>query len=220
MGVIDSLTPAELARQLGNPQGEIGLAVIDRIYESNAKTSVPIVTAFGLNPNSHVLEIGFGNGRMVPEVIGQAENIRYAGLDISPTMVAEAERFNAALVADGRASFYLGSAADMPFADSNFDCVFSVGVAHFWFAPNLALSEIHRVLRPGGRSMMGCLNPLAAPPFARSENGFYLRDAAEWDALHRAAGFRNVQLESIENEQISGTRTPVKRSVFKIEARA
>src|SRR5258708_4146532 len=120
MGLIDSLTPAEWAQQLGNPQGEIGLAVIDRIYESNAKTSVPIVAAFGLNPNSHVLEIGFGNGRMVPEVVCQGENIRYAGLDISPTMVAEAERFNAALVADGRANFYLGSAENMPFADSSF----------------------------------------------------------------------------------------------------
>lgn len=68
--------------------------------------------------------------------------------------------------------------------------------------------------------MTGCLNPLAAPPFARSENGFYLRDAAEWDALHRAAGFKEVQVESIETEQISAAGTPVKRSVFKIEARA
>ena len=157
---------------------------------------------------------------MVGEVFNQAENIRYAGLDISSTMVAEAVRFNATLVAAGRARFYLGSAEHMPFPDSSFDCVFSVGVAHFWSAPSLALSEIRRVLRPGGRSMMGCLHPLTAPPFARPENGFHLRDAAEWDALHRAAGFVDVQVEAIETEQISAAGTPVRRYVFKLDARA
>jgi len=160
MGVIESLAPADWARQLGNPEGEIGLAVIERVYESNSKSSVKTVAALGLNAGSHVLEIGFGNGRMTPEVIGQAENIRYAGLDISPTMVAEAERLNAALVAAGRASFYLGSAEHMPFPDSSFDCVFSIGVAHFWSAPDKALSEIRRVLRPSRRCRVGEASPV------------------------------------------------------------
>jgi SAM-dependent methyltransferase len=220
MGVVESLAPAEWAKQLGNPEGEIGLAVIERVYENNSKFSVGAVAALGLSPGSYVLEIGFGNGRMVPEVVGQAENIRYAGLDISSTMVAEAERFNAALVAADRASFYPGSAEHMPFPDNSFDCVFSIGVAHFWSAPSLALSEIRRVLRPGGRSMMGCLHPRAAPPYARTENGFHLRDAAEWDALHRAAGFVDVQVEEILTERIDAGGAPVKRYIFKIEAHA
>jgi ubiquinone/menaquinone biosynthesis C-methylase UbiE len=219
MDVLESLAPAEWASQLGNPEGEIGLAVIERIYESNSKSSVKAVAKLGLNPGSHVLEIGFGNGRLAPEVISQAEDIRYAGLDISPTMVAEADRFNAALVATNRASFYLGSAEHMPFPDSSFDCVFSIGVAHFWSAPSLALSEIRRVLRPGGLSMQGCLHPLTAPSFAQPENGFHLRDAAQWDAL-QAASFVDVQVETIETEQISSAGAPVKRYVFKLEARA
>ena len=174
---VDSLSPAEWAKQLGNPKGEIGLAVMERVYESNAKSSVNAVATLGLNPSSQVLEIGFGNGRMVPEIVKQAENIRYAGLDRSPTMVAEAGRFNATLVSAGRASFYLGSAEHMPFADDSFDCVFSIGVAHFWSAPSLALSEIRRVLRQGGRSMMGCLHPLTAPPFALPEKDASCRDS-------------------------------------------
>ena len=220
MGIADSLTPAEWARQLGNPEGEIGLAVMEKTYASNAKSSVQAIAALGFKPGSYIIEIGFGNGRMVPEVIGQAENIRYAGLDLSPTMVAEAERFNAALVATGRASFHLGSAEHMPFPDSSFDCVFSVGVAHFWSAPGQALSETRRVLHPGGRSVIGYLHPRTAPPFARPENGFYLRDAAEWDALHRAAGFTEVQVNEIVTEQVGAAGVPAKRYIFKIEARA
>ncbi|AXC11222.1 Methyltransferase [Acidisarcina polymorpha] len=220
MGVVESLTPAEWAKQLANPEGEIGLAVIERVYESNAKSSLGEVAKLALGPGSRVLEIGFGNGRMAPHVIGQAEGVSYAGLDYSPTMVAEAERFNAALVAKGRASFHLGSAEHMPFPRSSFDCVFSVGAAHFWPAPNLALSEIRRVLRLGGRSLMGCLHPLTAPPFARPENGFYLREAEEWNALHQAAGFVGVQVETIETEQIGAAGTLVKRYILKIDGRA
>ena len=219
IGVVESLRPDEWARQLANPEGGIGLAVIERVYESNAKSSLEEVAKLALGPGSRVLEVGFGNGRMTSHVVSQAEGISYAGLDYSPTMVAEAERINAALVADGRASFHLGAAEHMPFPDSSFDCVFSVGVAHFWPAPNLALSEIRRVLRPGGRSLMGCLHPLTAPPFARPENGFYLREADEWNALHRAAGFADVQVEVIDTEQISGVGTLVKRYVLKLDAR-
>ncbi len=153
MNAVESLAPVEWAKQLGNPEGEIGLAVMARVYESNAQSSVKAVATLGLSASSHVLEIGFGNGRMVSEVIRQAQDLRYVGLDISPTMVAEAKRFNATLVPARRASFYLGSAEHMPFPDSSFDCVFSIGVAHFWSTPSLALSETLRVLRPGPSGM-------------------------------------------------------------------
>ncbi len=218
MDSIESLTPDEWARQLGNPKGEIGLAVVEKVYESNSKSSVQAVATLGLHPNDHVLEVGFGNGRMVPEVLKQAEGLRYAGLDLSPTMVAEAERFNGALVTAGQASFYLGSAEHMPFPDRLFNCIFSIGVAHFWSTPSLALSESFRVLRPGGLSMIGCLHPRTAPPFARPDNGFYLRDAAEWEALHRAAGFVHVQVEEVKTQQINAAGTPVERYIFKIVA--
>ena len=220
MCVVDSLSPAEWAKQLGTPEGEIGLAVMERVYESNAKSSIKAVAMLGFNPGSHVLEIGFGNGRMVPEVLKQAENIRYAGLDRSPTMVEEAKRFNALLVAAGRANFYLGSAERMAFPDDSFDCVFSIGVAHFWSTPSDALLEIRRVLRPGGLSMMGCLHASGAPLFARPENGFHLRNTAEWAALYRAAGFVSVRIEEMEKQQNNVGDISESPSILKMEARA
>jgi len=41
-------------------------------------------------------------------------------------------------------------------------------------------------------SRMACLHPRNAPDFARPEYGFHLRDDAEWNTLHRAAGFAEV----------------------------
>ena len=158
---------------------------------------------------------------MVPAVVAQAEDVSYAGLDISPLMVGEATRSNAALVAAGRAGFHLGSAEDMPFPDASFDQVFSAGVVHFWADPVGLLSEVRRVLRGGGLSLMGCLHPRTAPPgFARPEHGFHLREAAEWEALHRAAGFTKVEAETMETQQIGPDGTPAQRCALKLTAQA
>ena len=67
---------------------------------------------------------------------------------------------------------------------------------------------------------MGCLHPRTTPGFARPEYGFHLRNAAEWEAVHRAAGFSEVDAETIKSEQIRPDGTPTTRYVFKLTARA
>jgi ubiquinone/menaquinone biosynthesis C-methylase UbiE len=220
MTIFDSLTLAEQARQLRNPEGDIGLAVAEWLNKTNRQGNVRAVELLDLKPGNHVLEIGFGNGRTVADVVAQAAGVRYAGIDISPTMVAEAARFNAGLVAAGRASFHLGSAESMAFADASFDRVFSTGVSHFWAAPAGPLAGVCRVLRRGGISQMACLHPRSAPAFARPEHGFYLRDDASWHALHRAAGFSEISVQTLEFEQANRDGTPVKRYGIIVVARS
>jgi len=220
MAIFESLSAAERAKQLSNPEGAVGLAIAESLNETNRQGNAQIVTLLGVASGNHVLEIGFGNGRTAPDVIARAPNVRYVGIDISPTMVEEAARFNASLVATGTTSFHLGSAERMPFADASFDRVFSTGVAHFWSDPAAPLAEIRRVLRPGGVSLMGCLHPRNAPEFARAEFGFHLRDAASWDALYRAAGFAEVTIDTVEFEHITADGTRIRRYVVHQMARA
>lgn len=214
------LTPAEQARQLSNPEGAIGLAVADWLNQNNKQANARNVAALGVEAGNRVLEIGFGNGRAAPEVIAQAAGVHYSGIDISPTMVAEASAFNADLVAAGRASFQLGSAERMPFADDIFDRVFSIGVIHFWTDPAASLTEVHRILRPGGMMRMTCLAPQEAPDFAQAEYGFHLREAAEWDALCRATGFTDVHADTFSSQQITASGAPIARYAIIVMARA
>jgi ubiquinone/menaquinone biosynthesis C-methylase UbiE len=150
MPVFDSLSSAEQARQLKNPEGEVGLAVAAWLNETNRRGTAQVLAALGLEPRSQVLEIGFGNGRAVPDVLAVARDGRYAGIDISPTMVEEAKRFNAELVTGGRAEFHCAGAERMPFPNARFDRAFSIGVIHFWPEPVVALKEVRRVLKPNG----------------------------------------------------------------------
>jgi ubiquinone/menaquinone biosynthesis C-methylase UbiE len=93
-----------------------------------------------------VLEIGVGLG---------ADHQRFAqagaqltGIDLTARAVAHTRRRLALFSYDSALS--TGDAENLEFASDSFDCVYSWGVLHH--SPNTpkAISEVHRVLRPGG----------------------------------------------------------------------
>ena len=219
MAVFGSLSPAEQARQLANPEGSVGLEVAEWLNENNRQSNAAVIRRLGVQPGNYVLEIGFGNGRAAPDVIGQSTDVRYAGIDVSPSMFEEAQRFNPALVAAGRASFHLASADHMPFPDASFDRVFAIGVIHFWRDPVVFLVETRRVMRPDALAIMGTLDPRSRPDFARPEFGFHLRSADEWRALFHQADFGTTDVESIETDGITPDGKPTKRYTIRITAR-
>lgn len=92
-----------------------------------------------------VLDVGCGPGVMVAAVL--ARGGRFDGLDLSPEMVREAHaRFGSqpdVQVRQGKVE-----AIDAP--DATFDQVLCMGVLEYQATPDRALSEIARVLRPGG----------------------------------------------------------------------
>jgi len=220
MTVFESLSSAERAHQLRNPEGDVGLAVAIWLNETNRQPNAQILAALGIEPRSKVLEIGFGNGRAVPDVLALAKDGHYAGIDISPTMVDEAKRFNASFVTLGRAEFHCAEAERIPFPDATFDRAFSIGVIHFWPDPIIALRELRRVLRPGGFAILGALAPPATADFAKAEFGFYLRDAATWEALCREASFREVKAETVEARRTAADGAEVKVNAVRVDVRA
>jgi SAM-dependent methyltransferase len=54
-------------------------------------------------------------------------------------------------IAAGTAEIVLGDAADLPWEDGRFSAVTSIDALKFVPDPTRVLSEMHRVLRPGGR---------------------------------------------------------------------
>ena len=219
MAVFDSLEPDVQARQLANPEGPVGLEVAEWLNGNNRDGNARVLASLGVQAACRVLEIGFGNGRAAPNVISQGADVEYVGIDISPTMVNEANRFNAALVAAGRASFHLASVERMPFTDTSFDRVFAIGVMHFWKEPLESLREIHRVLRPDGLAIMTGLDLRSPPQFARAEFGFHLRSVTEWATFFRDAGFCAVDTQSMELEQLTPDGKPTKRYTIRVTAR-
>ena len=84
-----------------------------------------------------------------------------SGVDISPSIVEQARAAFGpeplvAVVADVR---------EMPFPDASFDAVYSMGTIEHFRDSERALAEMARVLRPGGRAIVGV--PNRHDPFLR-----------------------------------------------------
>ncbi len=207
---ISKLPGAELARHLGNPTGEVGVAVGQRLNRTNGNITTETYRRLGLGAGMAVLEIGPANGRLLPELLGLAPGLRYTGIDISATMVEEARSFNAAVVAAGQARFEVASAARIPLGDGAVDRVFAINVIYFWPDAVAPLREIRRVLRSSGYSVIAAATPdtVAGNPVYTEENGFHVRDAETLVRLHREAGFGDVSVERVSDPTTSPDGTP------------
>jgi SAM-dependent methyltransferase len=113
---------------------------------------------------ARVLEVGCGPGHLSIRMARQL-GLDVTGLDLDPAMI-EVARANAERAADDgerRPWFALGDVASLPFADASFDLVISTLSMHHWADPRAGLSEIGRVLRPGGRALVWDLRPGIVP---------------------------------------------------------
>jgi len=102
-------------------------------------------------PGSRVLEIAPGPGYFCIE-LAKLGQYRITGLDISQSFV-EIARKNAS-AAGIQAEFRQGDAANMPFESESFDFLFCQAAFKNFSRPVKAVSEMYRVLRPGGLAII------------------------------------------------------------------
>jgi ubiquinone/menaquinone biosynthesis C-methylase UbiE len=93
-----------------------------------------------------ILDVGCGLGAGIHFISRAVECKRYVGLDQSDAAI---QRANARLQRT-RLSYVQGDAEKLPFGDNEFDIVTNVESAHNYPDLSKFLSEVHRVLKPGG----------------------------------------------------------------------
>jgi SAM-dependent methyltransferase len=116
-------------------------------YEDTASELAPVadvaVEALELGGGERVVDIACGTGNAA--AVAAAAGAQVTGLDSSPRLVEVARE----RVPD--ADFVEGDAADLPFADGEFDAAVSVFGVIFARPAERAAAELARVVRPGGR---------------------------------------------------------------------
>jgi ubiquinone/menaquinone biosynthesis C-methylase UbiE len=105
-------------------------------------------------PSGSILEIGGGPGLLAERICRLAPGVTVTGADIDPAMVERADARARKMGLADRASFEVADVTLLPYADGRFDLVVSTLSMHHWADRATALSEIHRVLRPGGRAFV------------------------------------------------------------------
>jgi ubiquinone/menaquinone biosynthesis C-methylase UbiE len=155
-----------------------------------------------------VLEVGVGSGVNLP-LYGPAVT-RVVGLDPSPQLLRLASRRAADAVVP--VSLLRGSAEHVPFADAVFDTIVMTWTLCSIPNPMAALTEMRRVLRPGGRLIFveHGLSPeiktarwqhRLTPYWKRISGGCHLD--RKMDELIRSAGF---EIDAMETGYMKGPK--------------
>ncbi|MEZ5385472.1 MAG: class I SAM-dependent methyltransferase [Prosthecobacter sp.] len=141
-----------------------------------------------------VLEVSCGHGGGAAWITKTMHPQSYTGLDLNPAgirLCTLKHRLPAL-------RFRRGDAQALPFPDGSLDAVINVEASHCY--PDFAgfLSEVKRVLRPGGHFLYA--------DFRFSDN------IAEWESVIATCGMETMQTRDIREEVLRGMETNAARS--------
>jgi ubiquinone/menaquinone biosynthesis C-methylase UbiE len=197
-----------VAGQLGRPHGILGPFVARALNRGNEKAIVAAVDAANIERGGVVADVGFGGGlglQLLLDRIGASGVVH--GIEIADDMLRRAKsKFGS----EGRLRLSTGSLTALPMDDGSVDALITVNTVYFIAELDAACREFARVLRPGGRAVIGIGDPdvMAKLPFTK--HGFTIRPVAEIAAALENSGLqvdqRRIEDKPIRRYLLIGTR--------------
>jgi ubiquinone/menaquinone biosynthesis C-methylase UbiE len=144
------------SNQARKPTGLVGRYIASRIFEKgNSELNALMFETLSISENDHVLEIGFGTGKLIKEIADHMDNGFVEGVDFSETMVEMAKKKCTTHIKTGKAKIHLGDFVDIHFNENCFDKIFTANTIYFWENPKKTVSKIYGLLKPGGKVFIG-----------------------------------------------------------------
>jgi ubiquinone/menaquinone biosynthesis C-methylase UbiE len=184
-----------LAKQFKNPSGWLAGTLLPRLWNRrNAALNNLTLACLELSPNDTILEVGCGGGYLLEIMAREITSGKLAGVDISTAMLAHCRQRSRKLVRCGILELHQARAEKLPFDEATFNHACTVNTIFYFSHPTEALTELRRVLSPGGRAAVTftCLEDLIDRPFAR--HGLNLFTEQQVVRLMESVGFSNIQL--------------------------
>src|SRR6266705_6741323 len=153
-----------------------------------------VLNAVHVSASDTVLDVGAGTGFLTEAVANIAAKV--TALDFSRGMSEEA----IAKMGKGNVEFRIGNVESMPLQDSSVDVVIGNMVLHHCPHPEIAISEISRVIKPGGRIAISDLQE-HSHEWLRKEHadlwlGFKMKDIA---VMLKDNGLEKVSVDALSS---------------------
>ena len=191
------------SEQARRPSGLFGRWVMARIFDlGNATLNDFMKEQLALKENDHVLEIGFGTGKLIFEMAKQVKKGVIEGIDFSDTMVAIAEKKNKKYIARDRVIIRQGDFAETAYRHNHFDKICSANTIYFWPQPDNYIKKILRILRPGGKLILAFEDIKQLEKRQLNTNVFHFYPQDEIKRLLSRNGF-SKSIEMISKEKRS-----------------
>jgi arsenite methyltransferase len=198
-----------VAGQLGRPHGILSPFVAQALNRGNEKAIVAAVDAAQVPRGGVAADIGFGGGvglQLLLDGIGDDGVVH--GIEIADDML---RRARSKFGSDDRLRLARGSLTALPLDDGSVDALITVNTVYFISELDAGGREFARVLRPGGRAVVGIGDPdvMARLPFTK--HGFTIRPVGEIAAALQNSGLqveqRRIEDKPIPRYLLIGTRT-------------
>ena len=185
------------AHQLARPSGLFGRYIMGWWLRNHTRAvNTWALEQLALGQGDRLLEIGFGSGELLFEVMSRDDRVKGAGLDLSGEMVRLARRRLRTFLQAGRLEIWQGAIDAMPFEDGRFSRLISVNTLYFWPSPASALAECRRVLENQGEFLLCFDAKVELEQWSGHRFGFTLYEPSEIAAMMLEAGFVLVDMRS------------------------
>jgi ubiquinone/menaquinone biosynthesis C-methylase UbiE len=181
-----------IARQSRRPAGWLGEIVARVMGFETAAANRLALEELSPRAGEAILEVGCGHGRALAQ-LARVPSAFVAGIDASEVMIRLARRRLDRSISEGRAEVSLATADAIPHGDERFDAALAIHVLYFWTDAISELREIRRVLRPGGRLVIGYRPRDADAVAALPATVYVLWSADEVEGLLVNAGFHAIR---------------------------
>lgn len=177
------------------------------MYRYLRKSQDALIVLLPLAPNITFLDIGCGTGWAVGQVAKQVyEKGEFYGVDLSPKMVEKAkENFRD----KNNFHFIQANSESIPLGNDLFDLIICTNSFHHYLHPEMAMKEIHRLLKKGGRIYI--LDPTADSWIIKvidkmikllEPEHVKMYSTKEFKGLMLEAGLNYIETRSIEKEKV------------------
>jgi ubiquinone/menaquinone biosynthesis C-methylase UbiE len=181
--------------QAALPRGFLGRIALCFMNIGHRSIYTNVARALALQPDDDVLEVGCGNGHFLKKYASPVHSV--AGLDLSELCIRLATKKHSSRVKAGTAEFVQGDASQLPWENGTFSAVTSMGSFIMFPKPLESLREMHRVLSPGGRAIVGIeWNADDGMDHSKEteEYGMWLWTEDEVTSMMKEAGFSEVSV--------------------------
>ena len=158
--IVDFTYPQQLSRHTrGTKSHYDGLAenyerlLVDEIQGAQPQLRRRLAQRLQLSADSLVLEVGIGTGNNLPYILDAAPRCRLVGVDFSLPMLRQCREVVPPHL--GEMTLALANGEHLPFGNEQFDAVLHFGSICDYERPERGLAEATRVLRRGGRLVVG-----------------------------------------------------------------
>ncbi|TYV34091.1 class I SAM-dependent methyltransferase [Listeria monocytogenes] len=135
-----------LSEQAANPRGIIG-EITTKIWSSYFEDlSKWTISNTEMGDATNILDIGYGGGSNVKNLVELNENVTIYGVDISKESYKTATNLNKKAINNGKVKLSIQDVALMNYPADFFDIVYAIQTHMYWDNPRKGFEEIYRVM--------------------------------------------------------------------------